>query len=90
MSMIRRRNSLKITDLKKKRLIAAIKELRGGSNVNSQNAESKYQSLNRYSNNLNELAGKGKIDPVVGRDEEIRRVLQILTRRTKNNPIPFG
>src|SRR5258708_3849855 len=71
-------------------LIKAIKELRGGSKVTDQNAESKYKSLQRYSKNLNDLAKKGKIDPVIGRDEEIRRVLQILSRRTKNNPILIG
>lgn len=71
-------------------LIKAIKELRGGSSVTDQNAEAKYKSLERYSKNLNELAKNGKIDPVIGRDEEIRRVLQILSRRTKNNPILLG
>jgi ATP-dependent Clp protease ATP-binding subunit ClpB len=71
-------------------LIKAIKELRGGSTVTDQNAEAKYRSLERYSKNLNDLAKKGKIDPVIGRDEEIRRVLQILSRRTKNNPILLG
>ena len=76
--------------INKKDLIKAIGELRGDSKVKDQNAESKYRSLERYSNNLNELAKKGKIDPVIGRDEEIRRVLQILARRTKNNPILLG
>lgn len=71
-------------------LVKAIKELRGGTKVTDQNAETKYKSLERYSKNLNELAKKGKIDPVIGRDEEIRRVLQILSRRTKNNPILLG
>jgi ATP-dependent Clp protease ATP-binding subunit ClpB len=71
-------------------LIKAIKELRGGTSVTDQNAEAKYKSLERYSKNLNELAKAGKIDPVIGRDEEIRRVLQILSRRTKNNPILLG
>jgi ATP-dependent Clp protease ATP-binding subunit ClpB len=71
-------------------LLKAIKELRGGSKVTDQNAEAKYKSLERYSKNLNDLARKGKIDPVIGRDEEIRRVLQILSRRTKNNPILLG
>lgn len=71
-------------------LIKAIKELRGGSKVTDQNAEAKYKSLERYSKNLNDLAKQGKIDPVIGRDEEIRRVLQILSRRTKNNPILLG
>src|SRR5690606_22537928 len=59
-------------------LVAAIKELRGGASVKDQNAEAKYKSLERYSKNLNELARQGKIDPVIGRDDEIRRVLQIL------------
>ncbi|MFC2125397.1 ATP-dependent chaperone ClpB [Bacteroidota bacterium] len=68
----------------------AIEELRGGDNVKDQNPEGKYRSLERYSNNLNELAKAGKIDPVIGRDDEIRRVLQILSRRTKNNPILLG
>ncbi len=71
-------------------LIKAIQELRGGTSVKDQNAETKYKSLERYSKNLNDLAKKGKIDPVIGRDEEIRRVLQILARRTKNNPILLG
>ncbi len=81
---------LKDAGLAKSPLIKAIKELRGGSKVTDQNAESKYKSLERYSKNLNELAKQGKIDPVIGRDEEIRRVLQILSRRTKNNPILLG
>src|SRR5688572_21968399 len=71
-------------------LIKAVKELRGGASVTDQNAEAKYKSLERYSKNLNNLAKKGKIDPVIGRDEEIRRVLQILSRRTKNNPMLLG
>ena len=71
-------------------LIKGIRELRGGTSVTDQNAEAKYKSLERYSKNLNELAKNGKIDPVIGRDEEIRRVLQILSRRTKNNPILLG
>ena len=81
---------LKDAGFDRKSLIAGIKELRGGSTVKDQNAESKYRSLERYSVNLNEQAKKGKIDPVIGRDEEIRRVLQILSRRTKNNPILLG
>jgi len=68
----------------------AIQELRGGKQVKDQNAESKYKSLERYSKNLNQLAKAGKIDPIIGRDEEIRRVLQILARRTKNNPMLVG
>ncbi|GJM59790.1 ATP-dependent chaperone ClpB [Persicobacter diffluens] len=65
-------------------------ELRGGNQVKDQNAESKYKSLEKYSKNLNELAKAGKIDPVIGRDEEIRRAIQILSRRTKNNPMLTG
>jgi len=81
---------MKDTGFDRTGLIKAIKELRGGSSVTDQNAEAKYKSLERYSKNLNDLAKKGKIDPVIGRDEEIRRVLQILSRRTKNNPILLG
>lgn len=81
---------MKDSGVERSALIKAIKELRGGSKVTDQNAESKYKSLERYSKNLNDLAKQGKIDPVIGRDEEIRRVLQILSRRTKNNPILLG
>jgi ATP-dependent Clp protease ATP-binding subunit ClpB len=81
---------LKDAGIERQPLIKAIKELRGGSKVTDQNAEAKYKSLERYSKNLNDLAKQGKIDPVIGRDEEIRRVLQILSRRTKNNPILLG
>src|SRR5690554_7973059 len=81
---------LKDQGISEKPLIEAIKELRKGNKVTDPNAESKYRSLERYSKNLNDLARQGKIDPVIGRDEEIRRVLQILARRTKNNPILIG
>lgn len=81
---------LKDVGFEKNALLSAISELRGGSSVKDPNAEGKYRSLERYSNNLNELAKAGKIDPVIGRDEEIRRVLQILSRRTKNNPVLIG
>jgi ATP-dependent Clp protease ATP-binding subunit ClpB len=81
---------LKDNGVSDKELRAAIKQLRKGSTVNSQSAEETYNSLNKYSKNLNELARSGKLDPVIGRDEEIRRVLQILSRRTKNNPILIG
>jgi ATP-dependent Clp protease ATP-binding subunit ClpB len=81
---------LKDLGFTEKGLKEAIKELRGGTNVNDPNAEGKYRSLERYSKNLNEMAKSGKIDPVIGRDEEIRRVLQILARRTKNNPMLIG
>lgn len=83
-------NLMKDAGFTEKSLKAAIKELRGDSKVTDQNAEAKYRSLEKYSINLNQLAKAGKIDPVIGRDEEIRRVLQILSRRTKNNPILLG
>ncbi|WP_210463368.1 ATP-dependent chaperone ClpB [Rufibacter roseolus] len=81
---------MKDAGITEKGLKAAIKELRGDSKVTDQNAEAKYNSLKRYAIDLNEQARLGKIDPVIGRDEEIRRVLQILSRRTKNNPILLG
>ncbi|MDA0314869.1 MAG: ATP-dependent chaperone ClpB [Bacteroidetes bacterium] len=81
---------LKNQGVSEKSLIEAINELRKGNKVTDPNAESTYRALEKYSKNLNELAKKGKIDPVIGRDEEIRRVLQILARRTKNNPILLG
>lgn len=81
---------LKDNGITKKALITAIKDLRKGSTVNSQSAEDQYNALNRYALNLNEMAASGKLDPVIGRDDEIRRVLQILSRRTKNNPILIG
>ncbi|MEI6522454.1 MAG: ATP-dependent chaperone ClpB [Bacteroidota bacterium] len=81
---------LKDAGINEKDLKNAIVELRKGSNVTSASAEETYNSLNKYATNLNEQAKKGKLDPVIGRDEEIRRVLQILSRRTKNNPILIG
>lgn len=81
---------LKDNGMKEADLIMAIKELRKGSKVTSQNAENTYNALNKYAVNLNEKAKSGKLDPVIGRDEEIRRVLHILARRTKNNPILIG
>jgi ATP-dependent Clp protease ATP-binding subunit ClpB len=81
---------LKDQGLNKKSLLEAIKELRKGSTVNSKSAESNYQSLAKYAKDLVELVEQGKLDPVIGRDDEIRRVLQILSRRTKNNPILIG
>ena len=81
---------LKDAGLTDKELRAAIQELRQGQNVTSQSSEDTYQSLNKYAINLIEAARSGKLDPVIGRDEEIRRVLQILSRRTKNNPILIG
>lgn len=81
---------LKDNGFSERDLKAAIQELRGGRKVTSQTAEEQYQSLNRYAINLNERVRSGKMDPVIGRDEEIRRVLQILSRRTKNNPVLLG
>lgn len=81
---------LKDQGVTEKNVIAAITELRNGAKVTSQSAEETYNSLNKYAKNLNEMADNGKLDPVIGRDEEIRRVLQILSRRTKNNPMLVG
>ncbi|MBT8316223.1 MAG: ATP-dependent chaperone ClpB [Lutibacter sp.] len=81
---------LKDQGITEKELKLAIEELRKGSKVTSQSAEETYNSLNKYARNLNQLAKDGKLDPVIGRDEEIRRILQILSRRTKNNPMLVG
>ena len=81
---------LKDQSVTEKGLQAAIDELRKGDRVTSQSQEETYNSLNKYAKNLNQLARDGKLDPVIGRDEEIRRILQILSRRTKNNPILVG
>lgn len=81
---------LKDANVNKEGIKKAFLELRGGSKATSQSAENQYNSLNKYARNLNDLASKGKLDPVIGRDEEIRRILQILSRRTKNNPILVG
>ncbi|MEO0045381.1 MAG: Chaperone protein ClpB 1, partial [Bacteroidota bacterium] len=81
---------LKDQGVTEKGLEAAISEIRKGERVTSASAEETYNALNKYAKNLNELARNGKLDPVIGRDEEIRRVLQILTRRTKNNPMLVG
>jgi ATP-dependent Clp protease ATP-binding subunit ClpB len=82
--------SLKDQGVTENGLKAAIEELRRGDRVTSQSAEETYNSLNKYARNLNQLAKDGKLDPVIGRDEEIRRILQILSRRTKNNPMLVG
>ncbi len=81
---------LKDAGVGEKEMMAAIKELRGGQKATSQSSEDTYQSLSKYARNLVDEARSGKLDPVIGRDEEIRRVLQILSRRTKNNPILIG
>jgi ATP-dependent Clp protease ATP-binding subunit ClpB len=81
---------LKDNGINEKDLQNAVEELRKGSKVTSQSVEETYNALNKYAKNLNQLANEGKLDPVIGRDEEIRRILQILSRRTKNNPILIG
>ncbi len=81
---------LKDAGLTEKDLVAAIKDLKKGSTVSSQTSETQFNALNKYAKNLNELARSNKLDPVIGRDEEIRRTLHILSRRTKNNPILVG
>jgi ATP-dependent Clp protease ATP-binding subunit ClpB len=77
-------------NISKEKVLAALKDIRGKQRVTDQNPEGKYMALDRYAKDLTELARNGKLDPVIGRDEEIRRVLQILSRRTKNNPVLIG
>lgn len=77
-------------EIERDKILAILKEIRGNQRVTDKNPEDKYQSLERYGIQLNELAAKGKLDPVIGREEEIRRVLQVLSRRTKNNPVLIG
>lgn len=81
---------LQANGINKPNLLKVLKEIRGGSRVTDQNPEEKYQALKKFGKDLTELARKGKLDPVIGRDEEIRRVLQVLSRRTKNNPVLIG
>ncbi len=81
---------LKTEGLNRKKVLTALKDIRGGNRVTDQNPEDKYEALARYARNLNALAQQGKLDPVIGRDEEIRRVIQVLSRRTKNNPVLIG
>src|SRR6266851_5622296 len=76
--------------IQKDALLKALKEVRGSMRITDPNPEDKYQALKRYTRDLTELARRGKIDPVIGRDEEIRRVIQVLSRRTKNNPVLIG
>ena len=71
-------------------MLSALKEVRGSQRVTTQNPEETYQSLEKYGRDLTQLAARGKLDPVIGRDEEIRRVIQVLSRRTKNNPVLIG
>ena len=81
---------LRDAGLSRDKFLAAMREVRGGGRVTSQNPEGAYQSLEKYGRDLTEMARKGKLDPVIGRDEEIRRVIQVLSRRTKNNPVLIG
>ncbi|HEX8985918.1 MAG TPA: ATP-dependent chaperone ClpB, partial [Bryobacteraceae bacterium] len=81
---------LKEFGLTRERLMRALQEVRGNQRVTSQNPETTYQALERYGRDLTQLAGQGKLDPVIGRDDEIRRVIQVLSRRTKNNPVLIG
>lgn len=81
---------LKSQGVTKNNILKALKEIRGSNRVTGQNPEDTYQSLQKYGKNLNDLAAKGKLDPVIGREDEIRRVLQVLSRRTKNNPVLIG
>jgi ATP-dependent Clp protease ATP-binding subunit ClpB len=83
-------NMLKDAGASESGMLQAVQELRKGSKVDSQSAEDTYNALNRFALNLNDMARSGKLDPVIGRDDEIRRILQILSRRTKNNPILIG
>lgn len=83
-------NYLRSNGIKRDSIYRALKDIRGAQRVTDQNPEATYQALSKYGRNLNELARRGKLDPVIGRDEEIRRVLQVLSRRTKNNPVLIG
>jgi ATP-dependent Clp protease ATP-binding subunit ClpB len=80
----------KEADVDRARLLAAIREFRGAQRVDSADAEGKYRVLEKFTNDLTAMAEKGRLDPVIGRDDEIRRVMQILSRRTKNNPVLIG
>jgi len=81
---------LRSLGLTRERLLAAVKKIRGSQRVTSPNPEATYQALERYGRDLTKLAGQGKLDPVIGRDDEIRRIVQVLSRRTKNNPVLIG
>ncbi|MDZ7720473.1 MAG: ATP-dependent chaperone ClpB [Balneolaceae bacterium] len=83
-------STLKEMGVQKKQVLQVLKDVRGSQKVDDPNAESRYQALEKYARNLNELAEKNKLDPVIGRDQEIRRIMQILSRRTKNNPVLIG
>ena len=82
--------ALRAGGLSRDNVLKALTSIRGSQRVTDQNPEGKYQALEKYGRNLTELAGQGKLDPVIGRDDEIRRVIQVLSRRTKNNPVLIG
>jgi ATP-dependent Clp protease ATP-binding subunit ClpB len=82
--------ALRAAGLNRDMVLKALTAIRGTQRVTDQNPEGKYQALEKYGRNLTELARQGKLDPVIGRDEEIRRVIQVLSRRTKNNPVLIG
>jgi len=90
LAMVQEGGIFKKLSLTKERLLGALQQIRGSQRVTSQDPEGTYQSLEKYGRDLTRLAGQGKLDPVIGRDEEIRRVIQILSRRTKNNPVLIG
>ena len=90
LAMVQEGGVFKKLGLTKERLLGALQQIRGSQRVTSQDPEGTYQSLEKYGRDLTRLAGQGKLDPVIGRDEEIRRVVQILSRRTKNNPVLIG
>jgi ATP-dependent Clp protease ATP-binding subunit ClpB len=90
LAMVQEGGVLKKLGLTKERLLGALQQVRGSHRVTSQDPEGTYQALEKYGRDLTRLAGQGKLDPVIGRDEEIRRVVQILSRRTKNNPVLIG
>jgi ATP-dependent Clp protease ATP-binding subunit ClpB len=90
LAMVQEGGIFKKLGLTKERLLGALQQIRGSQRVTSQDPEGTYQSLEKYGRDLTRLAGQGKLDPVIGRDEEIRRVIQILSRRTKNNPVLIG
>ncbi len=90
LAMVQEGGIFKKLGLSRDRLLAGLQQVRGNQRVTSQDPESTYQSLEKYGRDLTQLAGQGKLDPVIGRDDEIRRVIQILSRRTKNNPVLIG
>ncbi len=90
LAMVQEGGVFKKLGLTRDRLLAGLQQVRGNQRVTSQDPESTYQSLVKYGRDLTQLAGQGKVDPVIGRDDEIRRVIQILSRRTKNNPVLIG